>query len=144
MLQTLFPMATGTHDLNNRLLVEKQEERSQPERLGDFQLHHTRLKTRASVFLCVWRHSQSWKRSPTHTQTHTHWCTEAQTGANPRLLSTTIVIVFACLHTSIIYFQMKPGQKHGRKCCVTICICIHVNTWLTTIYYVSSMGQAHS
>lgn len=41
MLQTLFPMATGTHKLNNRLLVEEQEESSHSERLGDFQQAHT-------------------------------------------------------------------------------------------------------
>lgn len=81
------------------------------------------------------------------TPVHTHRCTVTQTGANLQLplvcLSATIVIVFSCLHTSIIYFQMKLGEKHGRKCCTVICICIRINTWLITIYYVFS-GQAHS
>lgn len=142
MLQTLFPMATGTHGLNNGLLVEEQEERSWTAGLGDFQQDRTRLKTCASVFLCVSRHKRWRKRSPAHPFTHTdvQWHKQVQICV---CLSATIVIVFSCLHTSIIYFQMKLGQKRGRKCCTVICICIRINTWLITIYYVFS-GQAHS
>lgn len=70
MLETLFPMATGTHThtSDNRLLVEEQEKSSHSEWLGDFQ--HIALKR---VRVCALRHQPSCSNlSGTQTRTQTH------------------------------------------------------------------------
>lgn len=64
----------GTHTLNNRLLVEEQEERSHSVRLGDFQQSHTLPR---NVSECVLVHfdtntHEKKKSSPIHTPAHKH------------------------------------------------------------------------
>lgn len=71
MLQTLFPMATGTHGLNNGLLVEEQEERSWTAGLGDFQQDCTRLKTCECVFVRFTTQTVTEKIASTPVHTHT-------------------------------------------------------------------------
>lgn len=82
MLQSLFLMATGGggegHRLNNRLLVEEQEECSHSERLGDFQQAHTLLLKR--VCECVFVHFET--NMHANALQHTNSYTDSQTGAN--------------------------------------------------------------
>lgn len=136
MLQTLFPMATRTHRLNNGFLVEEQEESGHSERHGDFQQGRTLHQNVCEcVFVCFKTQTLMQKISSTHAAytliyRYTNRCKFV---AILCLLSSTMVIVFGCLHTSIIDFQIKQRQKQGRKCYVMICVCIHVNTWLITI-----------
>lgn len=114
MLQTLFPMATGTHGLNNGLLVEEQEERSWTAGLGDFQQDCTRLKTCASVFLCVSRHKRWRKRSPAHPFTHTQMYSDinrCKSAATPRLF---IRHNSYCLFMFTHQYHLFPNEA-GRK-----------------------------
>lgn len=113
MLQTLFPMATGTHGLNNGLLVEEQEERSWTAGLGDFQQDRTRLKTCASVFLCV---SNGDGKDRQHTRSHTHTqmysdINRCKSAATPRLL---IRHNSYCLFMFTHQYHLFPNEA-GRK-----------------------------
>lgn len=99
MLQTLFPMATGTHRLNNGLLVEEQEESSHSKRLGDFQQAHTLLQ---NVCECVFAHSEINTRAKAlSTQTRTQIHKQVQICGYPLPVIATMVIVFGCLHTLV-------------------------------------------
>lgn len=85
-----------------------------------------------------------WDKHSCKSSQHTNSYTDTQTGANLWLPLACYRHNGHCLwvftHTGVIDFQMKRGQKQGRKCCVMICVCVRVNTWLITIYYVFSVG----
>lgn len=145
MPRTLFPMATGTHRLNNRFLVEEQEERGHSERHGDFQLAHC-PKTCASVFLCASRHKHQKKKfSNTHV-VHTHTLSYRYTnrckivGILLPVIPPQWLLSLAVYTPVSLISKLSERQKQGRKRCVMICVCTLVNTWLITIYYVLPVG----
>lgn len=119
MPRTLFPMATGTHRLNNRFLVEEQEERGCSERHGDFHQAHTLPQiVCVCVFVCLETqtlvHKNKKKRiSGTHVvHSHTHTPTDTQTGAKLWVSFLPVIppqwlLSPVCLHTRIIDFQIK-------------------------------------
>lgn len=114
-------MATGTHRLNNRLLVEEKEESCCSERVGDFQQiapNHVQV-----CFVCfdIHKHSQK-KKLYTHSyKIHTNRCKFVSIAC---LLSSTMVIVFGCLPASIMIPHEVGTKTRQEILCNDMCLYI--------------------